>query len=166
MTAVVTIGVYGWALDTFLAALRSANVGLVLDVRQRRGVRGSQYAWANAKRLESALGEAGIGYRHVPELAPTTELRQLQYGEDERRGVGKRERTELAPAYRRQFTHEILDRVDLTPLVASLPTDAGSALLCVERDPAACHRSLVAERLARAHGVSISHLTPAPGPSA
>jgi hypothetical protein len=41
MTAVVTIGVYGWALDTFLAALRSANVGLVLDVRQRRGVRGS-----------------------------------------------------------------------------------------------------------------------------
>jgi uncharacterized protein (DUF488 family) len=166
MTAVVTIGVYGWALDTFLTALRSANVGLVLDVRQRRGVRGSQYAWANAKRLESALGDAGIGYRHVPELAPTTELRQLQYREDERRSVGMRERTELASAYRDRFTHEILARVDLAPLVASLPTDAGSALLCVERDPHGCHRSLVAERLARAHGVSISHLTPAPGSSA
>ena len=160
MRAVVAIGVYGWGLDSFRAALRSANVGLVLDIRQRRGVRGSQYAWANAKRLESALGDAGIRYRHVPELAPTTELRQLQYREDERRDVGKRERTELAYAYRHRFTHEILDRVDLAPLVASLPTDAGSALLCVERDPAACHRSLVAERLARDHSVSIRHFTP------
>ena len=166
MPTVATIGVYGWALDTFLAALKSANVVLLLDIRQRRGVRGSQYAWANAKRLESSLRDAGIGYRHVPELAPTTELRELQYREDERRGVGKRERAELAPAYRARFTHEILDRVDLAPLVASLPTDASSALLCVERDPAACHRSLVAERLASEQEVSISHLTPARGPSA
>jgi uncharacterized protein (DUF488 family) len=63
---VVTIGVYGWTLEAFLDALREAGVGLVLDVRQRRGVRGPEYAWANSQRLQAALAEAGIGYRHHP----------------------------------------------------------------------------------------------------
>ena len=96
---------------------------MLLDVRQRRGVRGPQYAWANAARLQAALAEAGIEYRHHKELAPTTELRQLQYREDERLGVGKRSRVELAPAYVERYTKEILDRVDLGPIVAELPAE-------------------------------------------
>jgi uncharacterized protein (DUF488 family) len=156
--ALTTIGVYGWTLEAFLDALSSNRVGLVLDVRQRRGVRGSEYAWANAGRLQSALRGAGIAYRHYKELAPTTELRQLQYREDANAGVGKRSRIELAPEYVRRYTEEILDRVELEPIVAELP--AASALLCVERDPEACHRSLIAERLAAEHGLSVSHLRP------
>jgi uncharacterized protein (DUF488 family) len=130
----------------------------VVDVRQRRAVRGSEYAWANAQRLQAALAGAGIEYRHRKELAPTTELRRLQYREDDRLGVGKRSRTELAPEYRERYTREILDRVDLAPIVAELPRV--SALLCVERDPEACHRSLVAERLAADHGLRVIHLRP------
>ena len=53
MPRVATIGVYGFDADSFLAALRDAGVTLLLDVRQRRGVRGPQYAWANSKRLAS-----------------------------------------------------------------------------------------------------------------
>jgi uncharacterized protein YeaO (DUF488 family) len=135
-------------------------VGLVLDVRQRRGVRGSEYSWANSARLQAALADAGVEYRHHKELAPTSELRQLQYREDERLGVGKRSRTELAPEFRERYTNEILDHVDLAPLVEDLPRDAASALLCVERDPEACHRSLIAERLAAEHGVRVTHLRP------
>ena len=160
MRGVATIGVYGFTVEAFLDALQNASVRLVLDVRERRGVRGREYAWANSKRLQAALAEAGIAYRHHKELAPTTELRQLQYREDARRGVGKRSRVELAPAYREHYVKEILDRVDLEPIVESLPTDAVSALLCVERDPEACHRSLIAERLAAAHGASVFHLRP------
>ena len=160
MPTVVTIGVYGFNQATFLAALDDAGVKLLLDVRQRRGVRGSEYAWANSARLQAALADAGITYRHHKELAPTTELRRLQYAEDERQGVGKRSRVELAPEYRERYTHEILDQVDLEPIVDSLPTDAATALLCVERDPEACHRSLIAERMATEHGVSIGHLKP------
>lgn len=160
MASVATIGVYGWTLERFLDALRSANVGLVADVRQRRGVRGSEYAWANAGRLQAALAEAGVEYRHHKELAPTTELRQLQYVEDDRLGVGKRSRVELAPEYRERYLNEILDKVDLGAFVAELPTDAAAALLCVERDPEACHRSLIAERLAAEYGVSMLHLRP------
>ncbi len=106
---VTTIGVYGWTLEAFLDALHRANVGLLLDVRQRRGVRGSEYAWANAARLQAAVAAAGIEYRHHKELAPTTELRHVQYREDARRGVGKRSRVELAPEYRERYTGEILD---------------------------------------------------------
>ena len=155
-----TIGVYGFTAERFLEKLRGAGVRLLLDVRQRRGVRGAEYAWANSKRLQAALAEAGIAYRHHPELAPTTELRRLQYAEDDRRGVGKRSRTELAPAYRDRYTAEILDHVDLGPLVASLPSEGAAALLCVERDPEACHRSLIAARLAAEHDLEIKHLLP------
>jgi uncharacterized protein (DUF488 family) len=155
-----TIGVYGWTLETFLDALRGADVALVLDVRQRRGVRGPEYAWANAQRLQAALAGAGIGYRHHKELAPTTELRRLQYREDDRLGVGKRSRAELAPEYRERYFQEILGQVDLAPIVEEMPPEAASALLCVERDPEACHRSLIAERLVGEFGLPVRHLRP------
>jgi uncharacterized protein (DUF488 family) len=158
--AVATIGVYGFTAERFIAVLREADVRLLLDVRQRRGVRGSEYAWANAGRLQSALAEAGVAYRHHKELAPTTELRQLQYREDDRLGVGKRSRAELAPVYRERYVREILDGVDLAPIVGELPADGAAALFCVERDPEACHRSLIAERMAAEHGVTVVHLRP------
>jgi uncharacterized protein (DUF488 family) len=157
---VTTIGVYGWTPERFIAALHDADVVQLLDVRQRRGVRGSEYAWANSARLQAALAEAGIEYRHRTELAPTTELRQLQYREDARLGVGKRSRAALAPAYRERYTKEILARVDLAPIVDAMPADASSALFCVERDPEACHRSIVAERLAAEFGLPVSHILP------
>ncbi len=157
---VCTIGVYEWDLETFLDALRDDEVRLLLDVRQRRGVRGPRYAWANSLRLQRALARAGIGYRHHPELAPTTELRQLQYAEDARQGVGKRSRVELAPAYRRGYTQQILDRADLEPLVSELPERGTASLFCVEADPEACHRSIVAERLHTRYGIEVVHLRP------
>jgi uncharacterized protein (DUF488 family) len=163
MRTVATIGVYGWTLEQFLDALHEAGVGLVVDVRPRRAVRGSEYAWANSQRLQASLTDAGIRYAHHKELAPTTELRQLQYREDDRRGVGKRSRVELAPEYRARYLHDILAPVDLTSLLGDLPMDTASALLCVERDPEACHRSLVAERLAEVADVSVVHLLPREG---
>ena len=160
MRTVATVGVYGFTAGTFLARLRAADVGLLLDVRQRRGVRGPEYAWANSARLQAALAAAGVEYRHHKELAPTTELRQLQYREDDRQGVGKRSRTQLAPEYRERYVAEILDRADLDAVAAELPSDRAAALLCVERDPEACHRSLIAERLAAEYGVEVVHLRP------
>ena len=158
MRSVATIGVYGFTVEAFIDLLREAGAGVLLDVRQRRGVRGSEYAWANSARLQAALAEAGIGYRHHKELAPTTELRQLQYREDDRLGVGKRNRIALAPEYAEHYTREILDPFDLGALVAELPGDSVTALFCVERDPEACHRSLVAERLRAEHGLPVTDL--------
>jgi len=161
MSRVATIGVYGFSAETFLEALLLADVRQLLDVRQRRGVRGTEYAWANAGRLTSALDDAGIEYRHHLELAPTTEMRQLQYAADAKQGIGKRNREALAPEYVERYTADVLDLADLDELVADLPADGRAALMCVERDAEACHRSLIAARLADRHGVEITHLRPA-----
>ena len=160
MRSIMTIGVYGFTAGAFLDTLTSAGVGLLLDLRQRRGVRGSDYSWANSARLQRALAAANIGYRHVKALAPTTKLRQLQYREDDRNGVGKRNRIALASEYAERYIREILDPFDLGALVAELPSDSATALFCVECDPEACHRSLVAARLRAVHGLSITDLRP------
>jgi uncharacterized protein (DUF488 family) len=158
MRTIATVGVYDSSLDAFIAKLKRHHVALLVDVRQRRGVRGRDYAWANSLRLQAALEQAGIEYRHLPELAPTTELRQLQYREDDRLKVGKRSRVELSEEYRRRYLDEVLDRVDLSRVLNSLPDQATTALLCVERDAPACHRSLIAARLHAQFGVSILNL--------
>ncbi len=157
---IATIGVYGFDGESFLHRLRSADVRVLLDLRQRRGVRGPHYAWANSRRLQNALALGGISYAHHPELAPTTELRHLQYAEDDRLGVGKRSRLELATEYVRRYTSEILELVDLEPIVSSLPATGRAALFCVERDAEACHRSLIAQRMIDQYGVTVIHLRP------
>jgi uncharacterized protein (DUF488 family) len=160
MPRIATIGVYEFDPDTFIRSLDGAGVTKVIDVRQRRGVRGSQYAWANSRRLQALLSDAQIGYEHHPELAPTTELRQLQYRDDDRQGVGKRSRVRLSPDYARRYTEEILDLVPLESFVGRLPVHGIGALLCVEATARACHRSLVAQRLADRFGFEVVHLEP------
>jgi uncharacterized protein (DUF488 family) len=156
---VATIGVYGFDRLGFLQALSGAGIDVLVDVRQRRGVRGSEYAWANSQRLQAALAEAGVEYVHMKELAPTTAMREAQYREDARLGEGKRSRTTLSAEYRRLYTEQILDRADLGALI-ELASDRRPALLCVERDAEACNRSLIAERLRHDAKVSIRHLRP------
>ncbi len=90
-----------------------------------------------------------------PQLAPTTKLRQLQYRKDHRLGLGKRSRVELAEQYRRRYLEQVLDRVNLKAVLASLADDSTSAQLCVERNARACHRSLVAGRLYDEYGVAL-----------
>lgn len=159
---IATIGVYEFDAGSFLAALDDAGVTRVLDIRQRRGVRGARYAWANAQRLIRRLDEARIGYEHHPELAPDTEMRRLQYADDDRQGVGKRSRVRLSPEYVREYTEEILDVVPLEPVLARLPMHGIGALMCVEATAAACHRSLVAARLAERFDLEVIDLEPPP----
>ena len=160
MPTIATIGVYEFDAASFVRALDAAGVTKVMDIRQRRGVRGSEYAWANARRLQAVLADAHIGYEYHPELAPDTELRHLQYREDARQGVGKRSRQRLAPEYIRAYTEEILDVAPLEPLVRQLPVHGIGALLCVEATAEACHRSLVAQRLADRFGFEVVNVEP------
>jgi uncharacterized protein (DUF488 family) len=160
MPRIATIGVYEFDAGTYVEALDGAGVTKVFDIRQRRGVRGARYSWANAQRLQRLLAEASVGYEYHPELAPDTELRHLQYREDDRQGVGKRNRERLAPEYIREYTEEILDLVPLEPLVKQLPVHGMGALMCVEATAKACHRSLVAQRLHERFGFEVIDLEP------
>lgn len=161
MPEIVTIGVYGFDEEAFFHILRAAGVDTFCDVRQRRGMRGARYAFANSARLQTRLEDMGIRYLHIKKLAPSQATRSLQRQDDESQGVTKRERTVLSPEFVRAYEAEYLSYFDSDSFLTRLGPDARVvALFCVEREPAACHRSLVAQWLARDWGVTITHLRP------
>src|SRR5215471_16588178 len=95
----VTIGVYGCTEAAFFEALAAAGVDTFCDIRWRRGVRGSDYVFANSARLQKRLTELGIRYIHFRELAPTPALRRRQTEADKTAGVAKRKRHVLGEAF-------------------------------------------------------------------
>lgn len=159
MAAILTIGAYGWSEEAFSAALPAAGVRTFCDVRRRRGVRGHEYAFANAGRLQERLAELGIGYVHRLDLAPSDALHQAQARADAEHHTARRSRTELTPEFACAFADEVLTGFDPHAFLTDLAHDGPVVLFCVERDPQACHRGLVAARLAKA-GATVTHLTP------
>lgn len=157
----VTIGVYGFTAEAFFAALQRAGVDTFCDIRWRRGVRGREYTFANSGRLQQRLGEMGLRYLHLRELAPAPALRQRQFAADKAEGTTKRKRTALGELFIKGYREEHLAGFDSQRFAEQLGPDARTvALFCVEREPAACHRSLLAERLQQDLGVEVVHLTP------
>jgi len=157
----VTIGVYGFVEPSFFQALQNAGVDALCDIRQRRGVRGSTYAFANSQRLQARLAELGIRYMHRRDLAPSKTVRERQYTADKLSKTAKRQRATLSPEFIDAYREEILADFDSAQFIADLGPEARVvALLCVEREPAACHRSLVAERLEEDLSVTVKHILP------
>jgi uncharacterized protein (DUF488 family) len=158
---IVTVGAYGWDEESFFQALVRAGVDLFCDVRARRGVRGSEYAFANSERLQTRLAGLGIRYLHYKELAPSEETRAAQHAVDRVAKVARRRRSVLSPAFAEAYRRERLEGFDSTAFIEGLGPGAGVvALFCVEREPAACHRSLLAARLAADLGIEVVHLLP------
>jgi uncharacterized protein (DUF488 family) len=153
-----TIGAYGKSETEFFDRLSHAGVDLFCDIRQRRGVRGSQYAFANSTRLQAGLAARGIAYQYVPQLAPTTTIREQQYEADRQEGTTKRTRTELGDTFKQLYIREVLERFDAKLFRDSLGTARRVALFCVEGTPTACHRSLVSDRLHSDWRVPVEHL--------
>ena len=119
------------------------------------------FSFANAARLQAGLAKAGIAYAHAKELSPPEEIRAAQYAVDKAAGIGKRNRTALSDAFVRDYELRCLTGFDARRFVESHCAEARRpALFCVEREPEACHRSLVAKRLAAELGVSMEDLRP------
>jgi uncharacterized protein (DUF488 family) len=150
----VSIGVYGYQEEDFFNALRDAGVDVFIDLRQRRGLRGTKYAFANSQRLQNRLREMGLNYIHLRELAPPPEVRAIQNEMDRKAAVKKRKRARLSPEFIRAYKNQVLDRFDFQSLFNRLPQETRTvALFCVERYPEACHRSIVAAHLAENYPV-------------
>lgn len=145
---ILTIGVYGKSAQHFFGQLTDARVDLFCDVRLRRGLRGSQYAFANSTRLQRELASRGIGYRHFPELAPSLDIRAAQHAADLVSGVQKRSRETLSEEFKHRYITEVLGPFDSNAFRTALGPDTRRVVLfCVEGNPKACHRSLLADRL-------------------
>lgn len=157
----ITIGVYGFSEEKFFKTLQEAEVDTFCDIRQRRGVRGAIYAFANSQRLQKRLAELGIRYLHRLDLAPTKAIRLRQHEADKAEKVARRKRARLSQDFIDAYQAEILEGFDPQSLLDDLEEDAQVvALFCVESEPSACHRSLVTEKLQRELGVEVEHLLP------
>jgi uncharacterized protein (DUF488 family) len=162
MIKIVTIGAYGFTEETFFDALQAVGVQVFYDIRWRRGVRGAKYAFVNHKRLVTRLETLGIGYIHRRDLAPTPEIREKQKIADKTGKVAKRKRNTLSPDFKNAYREEILAEFDPQAFLDELPDETEVIVLfCVERDPVACHRSLLAERLSCVDQVVVEHLVSA-----
>ena len=158
---IVTIGVYGFDEASFFDALCQAQVDTFCDIRSRRGVRGATYAFANSTRLQARLAELGIRYIYRKDLAPTQIVREKQAAADKATKTAKRKRTELGEAFIEAYHTECLAVFEPQSLLDELESDARVvALFCVETAPEACHRSLVADKLAQAFNLEVENVLP------
>lgn len=141
-----TIGFTKKSAEGFFTKLRDAGVVRVVDVRLGNS---SQLAgFAKRDDLEFLLkGLYGIGYVHLPELAPTKEILDAY----------KKHKGDWS-VYEREFL-ELMDRRRIQETIPKELIDQG-CLLCSEHLPNHCHRRLVVEYLDRYWGpLKTTHLT-------
>ena len=131
---IFTIGYEGATVAEFLAALQKAGVERVIDIR---AVPNSRRPGFSKTPLRNALAEAGIDYVH---------LRALGTPADGRTAARAGRKDELKRIYAGQL--ELPEAIAETGKMLDLSREKPSALLCYERDPAACHRTLLLEAVA------------------
>jgi len=160
MIKIFTIGVYNSTEDLYFSKLQENNIDLFCDIRQRRGVRGSQYKYVNSNYLQAKLHDLGIGYMYIKELAPTNDIRQKQKDADKANGETKKQRTTLGTIFKSEYLKQILEPFNMEKLANDLRASGAKNIVffCVEEHAAACHRSLVAQRLASILNCEITDL--------
>ena len=131
---IFTIGYEGATMDEFLAALRSAGVERVIDVR---AIANSRRPGFSKTPLRNALAEVGIDYVH---------LRALGTPAAGREAARARRKAELERIYAGQL--ETPEAMAEGAMMLELAAERPSALLCYERDPSCCHRTLLWQALA------------------
>lgn len=130
-----TIGYEGLTPERLHAALKAADVSLLADVR---AVANSRKRGFSKGALKAGLLEAGLGYAHFRGLGTPKSGREAARADD-------------AGLMRRIYCEEVLDTADgglALDALAELAAERPICLLCFERDPARCHRRVLAERLA------------------
>jgi len=146
---IYTIGVYGSSDEEFFQKLTAHDIDTLCDIRLRRAVRGSQYAFANSQRLQNKLAELSIKYLHETGLAPTTEIIKLQDKFDHAHKIQRRKREELTDLFKKAYKNKILSKFNIQQFIKDLEKSGTKrmALFCVEKLPNACHRSLVTDKI-------------------
>ncbi len=157
----LSIGVYGFDEAGFFNALVNHRIDTFCDIRLRRGMRGSRYAFVNSTYVQQKLKALGIHYVHRKDLAPSVAVRSQQKETDAAQDVTKRTRMVLSEAFIRAYEDECLNAFDPASFVKSFGSTTQRVILfCVECHPDACHRSLVARRLERDLDLHVEHIIP------
>lgn len=141
---IFTIGYEATTMAEFLAALNQAGVKRVIDVR---ALPLSRRPGFSKTPLRAALDEAGIEYVHLKALGTPSEGRSAAR-------AGRQADLERIYASQLELPEAIVQAEQMRELAAEKP----SALLCYEREPAGCHRSLLLAAVAS--DAAVTHLFP------
>ena len=141
---IFTIGYEGTTVPEFVAALENAGVERVIDVR---ALPLSRRPGFSKSALRAALEEAGIEYVHLKALGTPSEGRTAAR-------AGRH--ADMARIYAGQL--ELPEAIAQSALMLELAKEKASALLCMERKPAHCHRTLLLNAVAS--DAEIVHLYP------
>ncbi|QJU58947.1 DUF488 domain-containing protein [Sphingomonas sp. AP4-R1] len=131
---IFTIGYEKTTQAELIAALQAAGVERVIDVRVLPLSRRPGFS---KTALAGGLAEAGIGYVH---------LRALGTPADGRAAARKGRHADLERIYAGQL--QLPEAIAQAAIMRGLAAEKPSALLCYEREPAGCHRSLLLDAVA------------------
>jgi uncharacterized protein (DUF488 family) len=134
---VYTAGYADRTIADFVEMLVAAGVQRIVDVR---AVPFSRRKGFSKRGLAAALAERGIDYVHLP-------------------SAGNPYRDAKSDVALRRYAEHIDAHSDVIAELGAAIADRAAALLCLEKDPLQCHRSILARRLVeRDLARSISHL--------
>ena len=131
---IYTIGYEATTMAEFLAALTRAGVKRVIDVRALPLSRRPGFSKTS---LAASLGEAGIGYVHLKALGTPKRGRDA---------AKKGDVATLTAVYDEQL--ELPEVQAQAAIMLGLAAEMPSALLCYEREPCHCHRTLLLRAVA------------------
>lgn len=144
VNTVFTIGYSGFQINDFIKTLKSKSVSLVIDVRSLPY--SQYYADYNKENLSKILDGNKIYYRNYA----------LEFG-------ARQEERSYYPNGYLDFdmfskSEAFLSGVD--KLKESMQQDYTFALMCSEKDPTMCHRSILVARAFYIFGYNVVHLLP------
>ena len=135
MTRLYTIGYERLLPPELVNKLTVAGVERLIDVRYRPQ---SRRPGMSKTRLGELLGDHGIAYEHRKALGTPPDIRWLY-----RSGRAEEARAAFSEHVERTASEE------LDALARELGRAPVTALMCLEADPAGCHRRVLAEALVR-----------------
>lgn len=139
-----TIGYEGAAIEDLIATLRGAGITRLLDIRESPYSKRPEFS---TDELRAALAEYGIGYTHIRALGNPPGGREAA-------------RAGHAAAFREIFSEHLNgpDARGGLDQALNLAANEPVCLLCLEKSPMHCHRSMVAARLNQMSGQAIVNL--------
>ncbi len=133
MPRLFTIGYEKLLPPELLNELQHAGVERLIDVRFRPQ---SRRPGMSKTRLGELLGDHGIAYEHRRALGTPPDIRWFfRHGRE----------AEGREAFRAHVEADAAEHLDA--LAAELDRAPATALMCLEADPAGCHRRVIAEQL-------------------
>jgi len=138
----LTLGYQGRTLEEVLEIIRAERVQEVLDVRERAA---SKKPGFSGPELMRTLAVMGVEYVHLASLGCTYAARHALW------------RSKVTEPFFEEYRRHLETRAEAVQDLVNRVRNSRCLLLCLERDPSRCHRSVLAEKL-RAEGISIQDL--------